>query len=289
MLDKQAIQLELDEKAMAHKRKMDIEDARVRTATMCMEQSARLALEAAKKDMEAGMDPHEAFAKNDPSPIYATSYLYKEALDGQYARERVGLYAALDVADDQASESVSTDEPSDTWMHQFMKLASDLRDEEAYELWGKALAGEIRKPGSFSLRFLNILATLDKRDAESFQKLAPFVLVDFVPDKIWRNAGINVYSIKTLESLGLLMTGTVKIFTGFITVMNEHYMSFPALLDDGKKYSIPSAILTPAGEELLKLAAVSKEDAMKAISAFVELVKNDYGLELHISERSQST
>ena len=46
-------------------------------------------------------------------------------------------------------------------------------------LWSRILAGEVVKPGSFSLRTLELIKNLSKREAETFSKMANLTLVSF--------------------------------------------------------------------------------------------------------------
>lgn len=125
MLDRQSLQLEMEEKRQAHIRKMEIENARVRLALEGMEQCQEIALEAIKRDLEQGESFEKAMLKNDPSAVLATSYVFREALEGQYARERVGMYALAEALDTPDAQS-SSEEPGATWTSRFMKYVSDL-------------------------------------------------------------------------------------------------------------------------------------------------------------------
>lgn len=52
--------------------------------------------------------------------------------------------------------------------------ASHAYEGEVRELWGRILAGEVNKPGSFSKRTLTILSDMGKAEAESFVKLCSY-------------------------------------------------------------------------------------------------------------------
>jgi hypothetical protein len=42
------------------------------------------------------------------------------------------------------------------------------------EVWGKILAGEVNRPGSFSLRSLKLLRNLSQQEAESFRQIVQY-------------------------------------------------------------------------------------------------------------------
>ena len=55
-------------------------------------------------------------------------------------------------------------------------------------VWGKILAGEIQKPGSFSFRTLEIVRNLSRQEAETFQAIVPLVLMHDSNCFIYRDA-----------------------------------------------------------------------------------------------------
>ena len=55
------------------------------------------------------------------------------------------------------------------WLNYFGDFAEKASSEELQSLWGKILAGEIRKPGSFSRKTLRFIAELDQESAQIIQ------------------------------------------------------------------------------------------------------------------------
>jgi hypothetical protein len=93
---------------------------------------------------------------------------YKEAKK-QLNIESVTAYAAEDLK----KEKEVTDEPIDEdWATRFFNIAEDISNEEMQALWGRILAGEIKKPKTYSLRTLDVLKNLSKTEAEVFLKFA---------------------------------------------------------------------------------------------------------------------
>ncbi|SFQ11457.1 Protein of unknown function [Mesorhizobium sp. NFR06] len=60
----------------------------------------------------------------------------------------------------------------DDWLNFFEGYAEKASSENMRKLWGRILAGEIRKPGAFSLRTLQIASELDRETASLFQEFA---------------------------------------------------------------------------------------------------------------------
>lgn len=72
---------------------------------------------------------------------------------------------------EETSQKLSFD-----WFVRFFEEAGNISDEQVQDLWAKVLAGEIRHPGTFSLRFVDTLRNLSKEDGETIQTLASYAI-----------------------------------------------------------------------------------------------------------------
>ena len=95
----------------------------------------------------------------------------------------------------------------DDWLFRWRDAASMVSSEELQSLWGRVLAGEIKSPGSFSLRTLDFLKNISHNEALNIAKLAPFVLDnDFIfrsDDKLLNSEGIKFGFLLDLQNLGI--------------------------------------------------------------------------------------
>jgi len=71
-------------------------------------------------------------------------------------------------------------QPPDTlidndWLYRWRDCASMVSNDDLQSLWAKVLAGELKAPGEYSLRTLEFLKNLSRQEAESIQRLCPFV------------------------------------------------------------------------------------------------------------------
>ncbi len=102
------------------------------------------------------------------------------------------------------------------WVARFFGYAQDVTQEEMQTLWSKLLAGEVSKPGSYSLKTLEVLRNLSRSDAKHFQQLAHFFIADAVypNSKVISSAGISYDVLLYMDELGLLRTsfGLIKQF-----------------------------------------------------------------------------
>lgn len=108
---------------------------------------------------------------------------------------------------------VSEEPVSQTWLSNFFELSGHIEEENLQKIWGKLLAGEIKKPSSYNLRTLSILKNMSSSEAICFQRISSFVV------RFGRNYIIpridsleNKYKIKyedmmLLEECGVLTTG----------------------------------------------------------------------------------
>jgi Protein of unknown function (DUF2806) len=162
-------------------------------------------------------------------------------------------------------------EIDDDWLNFFARLAEDKSSEELQILFGRILAGEVKRPGSFSLRTMETMATISKSDAERLSKLLSFSFGErLIPfqrtengdpsedDKLFLSElGIAVYAsqiggLQLKLSVPPTTTGLYKASHYAIAVVNQ--MSEPA------NFSVPGQPLTSTGRQLISIASSPPTD-----------------------------
>ena len=99
----------------------------------------------------------------------AATRFANEEMTKQVNMEEI-IEKALPGLDDNADpEAMEND-----WIMNFFDKARMVSDEEMQRIWAGILAGEGNSPGSFSRRTVNLVADLDKRDADLFRKLCGY-------------------------------------------------------------------------------------------------------------------
>ena len=83
--------------------------------------------------------------------------------------DTVASIAAEELKDEQ---TVSEEPVNEDWSTRYFNIVEDISDNEMQTLWGRILAGEVKKPNSYSLRTLEFLKNLSKNEALSFVKVA---------------------------------------------------------------------------------------------------------------------
>ena len=147
-----------------------------------------------------------------------TYNIIEQKLLHQQVKKQNNIDKIVDVAFDQINQEpeVSSEKVDSDWTTRFFNIAEDISNEEMQLLWGRVLSGEIKKPGSFSLRTLDLLKNINKEEAEIFTKFAQLNVKHktghFIPyiDMIYFEKQFNIpYSdILIMIELGLLTSGT---------------------------------------------------------------------------------
>jgi len=146
------------------------------TAIRASKQDAEVrAIEAAANQLAGKMktDPHLSER--------AVEYTFRDSILKQKNREQVGRLALEHLnATAKAGADPGPDAPSaidDDWLNAFNEHVSSKSDADIQSLWAKILANEIRKPRSFSLQSLRLLADLSADDARLLHdKILPLVV-----------------------------------------------------------------------------------------------------------------
>jgi hypothetical protein len=96
----------------------------------------------------------------------------------RWLREEAKKQANIEVITNRAlpllHDKSAPEKLEDDWITHFFDKGRLISDEEMQRLWSAVLAGEANEPGSFSRHTVNILADLDKFDAELFAGLCGF-------------------------------------------------------------------------------------------------------------------
>lgn len=248
------------------------------------------ALGEANLDIERARSAHELTRAIDSKLAVAEAeqLLIERARDRLVqteAQRQKNVDAIVQLAMESAPDVVSNEPVEPDWTRTLFRLGQDVSDEAMQRLWARVLNGEVSKPGSFSLRSLQVLSTLTKAEVAGFQKLCSLstgdgrVLVpvqngmaDFIerrPD--WfRPWGLAEAQMELLLEAGLIVEG-VNIYAGIKMAMKpvsvhdvvSLRLPFPSgvgvfteLNSKIREFNIFCIRLTPVGRELQRLAAV---------------------------------
>ena len=179
--------------------------------------------------------------------------------------ETVVLHASNELNDD----SEVSDEPvDDYWTTRFFDMAADISGEDMQIIWGKILAGEIKRPNSYSIRTLELLRSLTTREIQALKETLPLVLIHgsdyFIinDEEILKKYNINFDRLSMLIESNFLSPLTYVIEQIHLEcgsdipkqIFNKNHVICMSCEGEGdRKFDINIYSLTSSGKELIKL------------------------------------
>jgi len=185
----------------------------------------------------------------------------EERVRNQENQRQANIEAIAGKAAKELPEQVSDVPVEPDWTAQFFESCKDVSDEQMRTVWAKLLAGEVTKPGSFSLRTLACVKVLSKPDADLFTRFCSAlwktengsVPLLYSPDN-W--LGVEFEDFMRLDSLNLISfsPGTTGYELQFNAIPalhwqyfgRQHILSHP----DTRTLKLGVALLTEMGKEL---------------------------------------
>lgn len=211
----------------------------------------------------------------------------------QEEKRQKNIVAVVEKAADYLGDTeVHNHETDDDWTARFFGEVQDVSSEEMQILWGKILAGEVERPGSTSIRTLDILRNLNKETSNLFKiicslciwlKIEDDVLDVRVPS-LGRNAGENSLRkyglpfdvLNILNEYGLIISDynswyDYKICLGIATDgphpqrivripfhhQSSHWFLLPKA-ENPEEIKINGVTLTRAGRELAQVVPIDR-------------------------------
>ena len=155
----------------------------------------------------------------------------------------------------------------DDWLFRWRDAASTVSSEELQTLWGQVLAGEIKSPGSFSLRTLEFLKNLSHEEALQIAKVSPFVISNVIfrgNNQLLESEGITVGFLLNLQNLGVVSGVGAGLTQKFHSLATEKFeqalVSYNRVLivtheDTSKQIRLEVYKLTLLGQQIIELGS----------------------------------
>lgn len=164
------------------------------------------------------------------------------------------------------------------WVAYFFDKCDKVSNKQMQTLWSSLLLGEATQPGTYSKRTINIISSMDKKDAELFSQLCRFTwtLGDIGPTPLVFDLSNEVYKesltfvdLKHLDNIGLISLEAysgyesncmdkLQTFSYFGEITNlEFKKEADNVLDIGK------VLFTQAGKELESICRVDRSEEFK--------------------------
>lgn len=177
-----------------------------------------------KENSFAISSPKELPQQNNNQDFIFTQSLQERTTDRvnyQEAKKQLNIESVTAyAAEELKSEEFITNEPLDEdWTTRFFNIAEDISSDEMQALWGRILAGEIKQPKSYSLRTLELLKNLSKKEAEVFLKFGQLAItsnnisfvINFKDQKLLEDKyKLNFSERLLLEELGFITANDLQ-------------------------------------------------------------------------------
>lgn len=220
------------------------------------------------------------------SGIVEFAHAAQDAAQAQDLQRAVNLKKIALYAEEEAEEidrqaqaaEITHEEPQSKmdadWFAKWRTGAQEVSREEMQRLWGKLLAGEVARPGSYSLHTVDFLSRMSSADADLLARVAPFATsggIIRVGDDFFASHNLSFSDFLYLDDLGLI-NGTVGVgglqytlghsdFNGraiSTLLCGKHVL----IIDMGEVTKSPPKmvfevfVLTRVGREILTLASI---------------------------------
>lgn len=191
------------------------------------------------------------------------------SISADAARAEINVSKAVIYAEESLYEDPQT--PSDRnidddWLFVWRENAGRVTNEDLQKLWGGVLAGEIKSPGSYSIRTLDFIRTLSRTDAEQISKLAIYVIEDRIirsQKDYLSNMGVTFDFLLQMQELGMIsgveghgLSSTFPSLTNntYTYVLRSHGKALIITHDDASiELKVETYLLTKIGKEILGL------------------------------------
>ena len=242
------------------------------------------------------------------NPEYARAAATKFA--HKIIRERVNVDQVCEIAAaDLKSEPLTithddkdTESPpiSEDWLNAFESEAAQMSSEQMQRLFGKILAGEIRRPTSYSIKTIKLMAQLDNHAAALFRLLCSLSISVRVPNLCidarvvsMGNAGSNSLqayglsfdALNILQEYGLIISEYNSYMDYRMAVVHDSNASLPMIYQNAQwvlipkvappvphqAFTVPGVAFSWSGKELLSIVDITTyENYTEALKNFFD-------------------
>lgn len=172
-----------------------------------------------------------------------------------------------------ADKAINSKEYDFDWFIRFYEAVGNVSDNDMQMLWAKILSGEITCPSSYSLKTIDILKNMSRRDAEQFMSFCSHAFLNgdslFIPneEEYIEYSGLNYIDIMHMNELGLLhkdATIHLDIELGKeekVIIINRELALILSSSDEKKrKKRLNMYPFTVAGNEIASLISIGSLD-----------------------------
>ena len=166
-------------------------------------------------------------------------------------------------------EEVSKEQVNQDWVNRFFSIVEEVSDFEMQKLWSQILAGEVKRPKSYSLRTLEVLRNMTKEEADLFVKATSYMIDnDSIINEI--NCSLSVEELLTLSDIGLVNNEDLTVTYTLNKQSSLSHIKIDKLFGVGIynpdvpiiRLELSVRSLTIVGKELVKLIDYTTSDVV---------------------------
>ncbi len=239
---------------------------------------------------------HDGVERIEPTLVVSDAIEYgTRAAANAAARSEINASKAILFAEEQLAndmQSPPTRDIDEDWLFMWREYAGKVSTEDLQRLWGSVLAGEIKAPGRYSIRTLEVLKTLSKPEAEMISRLASYVIAERVTrsqSAYLDSKGLNFSTLLELQELGVISgVEAIGVNSTFKSVVEEKFVKAfishnKALIvehdDPTRTLKFEVYILTTVGRQIIGLGSFDPDiEYMRLIGK--EFVKLGFSVKL---------
>jgi hypothetical protein len=202
---------------------------------------------------------------------YASGALRKQTNKERVAHHTLEALQATDAEtpDTAATETQNVPAPDDDWMNVFERYAEDASSDRMQLLWGRVLAGEIRRPRSFALSTMRFLAEADQDLVQLAQRISQFVVGGMIIKTPEMDSGPILSDLLSAQDAGLVSAvGVAGIGwapawgpQGFLSLVGVQY-ALRIEAPPGWSTRIPIINVSKVGVQISKLSPPADEQQL---------------------------
>jgi len=220
-------------------------------------------------DTDGGMVGEIVEAYQGEQPIESVKALYGRTCSRllyQEMRKQENIEMVVDKAKTflESEECDNSEDVDEDWVSRFFDSVQDVSNDDMQRLWGRILAGEIKRPKSFSLRCMDTLSKMTRQEAMLFESLRPYIIkygrtwAIIRDDKLNEKYKIDYGKIISMAECGLMDSSAIMSLT--IVVKKPYPLEIVyggemlrASSEAERKVVFPIYKLTQTGTELLHI------------------------------------
>ena len=136
----------------------------------------------------------------------------KARLHEKENQQQENLEEIVFISAEKLSGKVSDSEVDEDWISRFSDIAQNISRTELKTLWAQILAGEIKEPGTFSLRTLELIKNITSEEAKIFLNACKLAdsegRILLGPEGISHpKFGLQYFHVLMLQEAGLILSG----------------------------------------------------------------------------------